>query len=99
MNICTGRAFSMPHPCSVVRMFRKDLDHARKTWLEKAANNPAELKRRQDSDFLKVERNGIKLDFHSLRHTFGTLLAASGIHPKTAQQLMRHSDINLTMSR
>jgi len=39
------------------------------------------------------------VDFHSLRHTFGTLLAASGVHPKTAQTLMRHSDINLTMSR
>ncbi len=39
------------------------------------------------------------LDFHSLRHTFGSLLAASGVHPKTAQELMRHSDINLTMTR
>lgn len=37
--------------------------------------------------------------FHSLRHSFGTMLAAAGVHPKTAQQLMRHSDINLTMSR
>jgi hypothetical protein len=27
------------------------------------------------------------------------MLAASGVHPKTAQELMRHSDINLTMSR
>lgn len=34
-----------------------------------------------------------------LRHTFGTMLAASGVHPKTAQDLMRLSDINLTMSR
>ncbi|MCK5611857.1 site-specific integrase, partial [Candidatus Pacearchaeota archaeon] len=40
-----------------------------------------------------------KLDFHALRHTFGSMLAASGVHPKTAQELMRHSDINLTMSR
>jgi len=40
-----------------------------------------------------------RLDFHALRHTFGTLLAASGVHPKTAQDLMRHSDINLTMTR
>lgn len=39
------------------------------------------------------------VDFHSLRHTFGTLLAAMGVHPKTAQSLMRHSDINLTLSR
>ena len=27
------------------------------------------------------------------------MLAVAGVHPKTAQQLMRHSDINLTMSR
>jgi len=39
-----------------------------------------------------------KIDFHSLRHTTGTLLAASGVHPKVAQSIMRHSDINLTMS-
>lgn len=37
-------------------------------------------------------------DFHSLRHTAGTWLAASGVHPKVAQSIMRHSDINLTMS-
>jgi integrase len=39
------------------------------------------------------------VDFHSLRHTTGSLLAASGTHPKVAQSLMRHSDINLTMNR
>jgi hypothetical protein len=37
-------------------------------------------------------------DFHALRHTTGTLLAASGAHPKVAQDILRHSDINLTMS-
>lgn len=39
------------------------------------------------------------LDFHSLRHSTASLLAASGVNPKTAQTIMRHSDINLTMSR
>ena len=39
------------------------------------------------------------VDFHALRHTAGSLLAASGVHPKVAQSIMRHSDINLTMSR
>jgi len=39
------------------------------------------------------------VNFHSLRHTTGTLLAAAGVHPKVAQAIMRHSDINLTMSR
>jgi len=43
--------------------------------------------------------SGRVADFHSLRHTAGTLLAATGVHPKVAQSLMRHSDINLTMSR
>ncbi len=38
-------------------------------------------------------------DFHALRHTFITLLAQSGVHPKTAQSLARHSTITLTMDR
>ncbi len=40
---------------------------------------------------------GHVLDFHALRHTFGTNLARAGVSPKVAQELMRHSDINLTM--
>jgi len=38
-------------------------------------------------------------DFDALRHSTGSLLAASGVHPKVVQSIMRHSDINLTMSR
>ncbi len=37
-------------------------------------------------------------DFHALRHTCGTLLASAGVHPKTAQDLLRHSKIDLTMN-
>ena len=36
-------------------------------------------------------------DFHSLRHSYITLLERSGAHPKVAQELARHSDIRLTM--
>ena len=39
------------------------------------------------------------VDFHSLRHTFISILARSGVHPKTAQSLARHSTITLTMDR
>jgi integrase len=46
-----------------------------------------------------IDEAGRYADFHSLRHTTGSLLAASGTHPKVAQSIMRHSDINLTMSR
>ncbi|MHC4143237.1 MAG: tyrosine-type recombinase/integrase [Planctomycetota bacterium] len=45
-----------------------------------------------------IDDVGRYADFHSLRHTTGTLLAASGVHPKVAQAIMRHRDINLTMS-
>ncbi len=38
-------------------------------------------------------------DFHALRHTCGSWLAACGVHPKTIQTIMRHGDINLTMTR
>ncbi|MHC4114146.1 MAG: tyrosine-type recombinase/integrase [Planctomycetota bacterium] len=40
-----------------------------------------------------------RIDFHALRHSTGSLLAASGAHPKVIQSIMRHSDINLTMLR
>jgi len=46
-----------------------------------------------------VDAAGHVADFHSLRHSFISMLAAGGVHPKLAQTLARHSDINLTMSR
>ena len=39
-----------------------------------------------------------RADFHSLRHSFCTALAKAGVAPKVAQDLARHSDINLTLS-
>lgn len=44
-----------------------------------------------------VDAGGAVLDFHALRHTFGTMLAKGGVHPKAAQDLMGHSSIELTM--
>ncbi len=52
-----------------------------------------------DAGIPYVDEAGRYADFHSLRHTTGSLLAASGVHPKVAQSFMKHSDINLTMSR
>src|SRR4029079_10971874 len=37
-------------------------------------------------------------DFHALRHSYITLLERSGVTPKLAQELARHSDIRLTMN-
>lgn len=43
------------------------------------------------------DRLGRQADFHSLRHTFGTNLSLAGVLPRVAMELMRHSDLRLTM--
>ena len=43
--------------------------------------------------------SGRVVDFHGLRHTTASLLAQSGAHPKVAQQIMRHSTVELTLGR
>ena len=43
------------------------------------------------------DEQGRRVDFHSLRLTFGTNLALSGAHPRVVQEMMRHSDIRITM--
>ncbi len=53
----------------------------------------------KDAGIPYVDDAGRYRDFHALRHTTGSWLAANGVHPKVAQAIMRHSDINLTMSR
>ncbi len=41
---------------------------------------------------------GRVFDFHAMRGQCSSLLTASGAHPKVAQSIMRHKDINLTMN-
>ena len=53
----------------------------------------------EDAGIPYVDESGRYADFHSLRHSTGSLLAASGAHPKVAQALMRHSTIELTLGR
>jgi integrase len=43
------------------------------------------------------DSRGRRIDIHALRKTYGTLLAASGVAPRVAMELMRHSDMKLTM--
>jgi integrase len=45
-----------------------------------------------------TDEEGRVYDFHALRHQFISNLARAGVHPKLAQDLARHSDINLTMN-
>ncbi len=52
-----------------------------------------------DAAGIPIETNEGTIDFHGLRHTYCTRLARSGISPKEAQTLARHSSITLTMDR
>jgi integrase len=35
--------------------------------------------------------------FHDLRHSAATILLTMGVHPKVVQELLGHSQINMTM--
>jgi integrase/recombinase XerD len=79
------------------KMIARDLAAARKAWI-KEAKTPRERREREKSDFLAYKsQDGLFADFHSLRHKFITSLEQSGVSPKTAQTLARHSDIRLTL--
>jgi integrase len=81
------------------KMMKLDLERARKAWIEEAKSDRKERNRREESDFLEYQdEQGMYADFHANRHTFITNLAKSGVSPKVAQTMARHSDINLTMS-
>jgi len=43
------------------------------------------------------DEDGRQADFHALRHTYGTLLSKAGVAPRVAMELMRHTDMRLTM--
>ncbi len=87
-------------PEKTAKMLRADLADARSAWIDDAGTDEKERKRREKSSFLAYKDETERyIDFHALRHTFITNLARGGVHPKQAQDLARHSDINLTMSR
>ena len=51
-----------------------------------------------DTGIEYVDDSGRVFDFHALRGQCASLLAATGAHPKTAQTIMRHSDVNLALN-
>jgi integrase len=66
------------------------------TWSERASRMV-----KRDLDVAEIayrDASGV-FDFHALRHQFLSALARSGVHPKAAQKLARHSTITLTMDR
>jgi integrase len=61
--------------------------------------NPSNLYRREFQRLLSKASLGDEgFTFHSLRHTFATTLAERGVHPATAQKLLGHKDIRMTLA-
>jgi integrase len=76
-----------------------DLNRARTAWIAEAGDDQVERDCRARSFYLAYKDNdGRYADFHALRHTFITNMVKSGISPKAAQSLARHSTIDLTMN-
>ncbi len=92
-----AKAFGITCLSALADTIRRDFAAARLVWIAES-KTPEEIAKREGSDFLAL-KNGVGeiLDFHSLRHTCGSWLAAQGIHPKVIQRVMRHSTITLTM--
>ncbi len=80
------------------KMIEHDLAAARAAWLAEADSDEEKRKRREGSGYLAYANELGTADFHATRHSYITLLAKSGVHPKMAQDLARHSTINLTMN-
>ena len=78
-------------PRDFVKVFDRDLLAA---GLARKVENPETGKTRID----KADTEGRTVDIHSLRHTFATMLSKANVAPRMAQELLRHSDIRLTMN-
>jgi integrase len=95
-KVAKGHVFNVPR--ATAEMMRMDLAAAREAYLAEVNGDHKALRDRQKSDLLKVEDEaGRVIDFHALRHTYITNLSRAEVHPRTAQELARHSSIELTM--
>jgi len=99
LTLPTAAAFGLPSSDKTSRMIQGDLAAARAAWLAEAATVEEKAEREQSSFLAYVDDSGRYADFHALRHSFLSNLARSGVHPKLAQALARHSTITLTMDR
>ncbi len=78
------------------KMFCIDLAQARKQWLSGVQDARKRAEAEQGDYLAYCDSQGCYIDFHSLRHTFISLLDRSGATLKEAMQLARHSDPKLT---
>ncbi len=84
LSVDTGEPVNLPHDTPLL-------------------NVPSQMVKTLDRDLAvagiaKRDDRGQTIDVHALRHSFGSLLSAGGVAPRTAQAALRHSSIDLTMN-
>ncbi|MFZ4696241.1 MAG: tyrosine-type recombinase/integrase [Verrucomicrobiia bacterium] len=50
------------------------------------------------AEIVENDSRGQRVDFHALRKTLATRLAVNGTSPRVSMEIMRHSDLRLTMN-
>jgi integrase len=96
------REANQPLPAEIVASLAEYLDgrpERVRLWPGEWNERAAEMIRRdlEAAGLAYEDADGRVADFHSLRASYITMLARSGVHPRTAQELARHSDVRLTM--
>jgi integrase len=81
------------------RIFRADLAAARQKWIEQSLSLLERQDRERSSLLCYRDSSGRVADFHALRHSCASLLAAAGVHPKVVQVHMRLSTVEMTLGR
>jgi integrase len=91
----SARAFGLGKSWRPAEMVAADLAAALAAEAEERAK--ARAKRGEEPEEVQPkDDDGRVVDFHSLRHTFVSLLARAGVGPRVAQSLARHSTPLLT---
>ena len=89
-------AFNMNLKTPTAKLLRDDAARGREAWIA-AGNSPEERMKRAESEFLaEMDAEGRKLDFHALRTTCASWLAASGAPVAVAQHQLGHSSARTT---
>ena len=97
-----GKVVSQPVPVWLAKSLEKHRPAACKLSdkvFQCIPRMPRFLKDLDAAKIPRVDERGHVSVFHSLRHTFGTWLWATGSDPRVIMKLMRHSDLNLTVKR
>ena len=97
-KIATQPLLPMPHEADVADMLRHDLAMARTAWLAEATTDDERADRERDPFGAPCDDAGRVLDFHALRATCLSWLAASGAPVKDLQTFARHSKPTLAMN-